>query len=61
MSGIAVSESTSRGWRIQRTTLAGLFGRTPATYARSAKPVSGGPTSASAPGTPGTVWQVAQP
>ena len=60
-SGMAVRGSTVVGSSIQRTRFPGEFGSTPAIYIRPANPPKGGPTFATAPLTPGTVWQAPQP
>src|SRR5581483_3800129 len=58
---MAVFSSAALGFRIQLTRFWGLLGRTPAMYIRSPTPVSGGPTSPTAPLMPRMVWQEPQP
>src|SRR3954465_135911 len=60
-SGIAVPGSTACGSITQCSRLGPLLTSSPAMYERFPNAVRGGPTSPSAPLTPGTVWQDPHP
>src|SRR4051795_204601 len=59
--GMALPGSTDCGSITQRCRFGPLFTSFPAMYERLPNRVSGGPTSPSAPLTPGTVWQEPHP